>query len=487
MAMQKTFFQQLGLAAIILLGFGAVIGLIVGLTISLLETIAAKPTVYQSIEVMHDGTPVIRQYTYYMYGSYSYTYFTLDGKEITAKRDKKFLESTNLTGSRDLMKQTGFPRDRNRIVAFSDPREPPNYWYFVHDGRSDGKGYFVGFDSKSKQCIGYIGLHGSCSYLPPIEEWFPMDGHKIQADAAFATSNSLNLSEWPFGEEAEMPFWKIMMISGDQVLEVDLRTGDVRSIIKRPDLTSVHMLLSVYNDDPLGRDRLEQHIIVRTSGRLIVMDSAGKQIASYAIPKDVQQATLNFYELDKEKALISDRRPLPDFKYGEQLTWINTDDKILDRKEVELIGPGRQPMTKSDDWTVALIIPAPIAMGVVAVAVGPMRYIEILEQTKYSDALSYSLKNVWQPLVVVCIIAAVLAWFCYRRQRRMALPWTWVWVGFVFIFGVPGFLAYRFHRRWPVLDNCQVCGQAVPHDREKCSSCGSDFPTPAPKGIEVFA
>ena len=91
--MQKTFFQQLGLATILLLGFGAVIGVVVAWSISIFEAVTSNPMVYQSIEVMHDGTPVIRQYTNYMYGNYAYTYFTLDGKEITAKRDYNFLES----------------------------------------------------------------------------------------------------------------------------------------------------------------------------------------------------------------------------------------------------------------------------------------------------------------------------------------------------------------------------------------------------------
>ena len=122
------------------------------------------------------------------------------------------------------MKQTGFPRYRNRVVAFSDQHEPPNYWYFVHDGYPEGKGYFVGFDSKSRQCMGYIGLHGSCSRLPPMEEWFPMETAQIQGDAAFNSSNSMYPREWS-SEDAEIPFWKIMMISGDQVLQVDLRTG----------------------------------------------------------------------------------------------------------------------------------------------------------------------------------------------------------------------------------------------------------------------
>jgi hypothetical protein len=483
MTRRKTFFQELGLATVLLLGFGVVIGMVMGWSISILDAITAKPRIYQDISVMHDGTPVIRQLS--ISQDYHPTYLTLDGKEITVKRDERFLDRAYLNGSSDIMKQKGFPKNQNRIAAFSDQNDPPNYWYFVHDGYPDGKGYFVGFDTMSKQCIGYIGIHGSCSNLPPQEEWFPMDGRKMQASVGFST-NSLNPINWAYSEDMEFPFWKIIMISGDQLLEVDLRTGGVRTIIKSSDLISVCMLISANNYDP-DHNRWKQNVVVRTSDRIIVLDSAGKQTASYVIPKDVQQASFNFYQIDKEKVLIAQPRFYPNFNHGELLTWINLDGKILDRKEVELIGIGRHPMTKSENWMVALVVPAPIAIVVGALALGPMSYIEILGQTKYTDALGYSLMNIWQPFIAAIILATVLAWLCYRRQRRMALPYAWFWAGFVFIFGLPGFFAYRFHRRWPVLDNCHVCGHAVPHDREKCSSCGSEFPLPAPKGIEVFA
>jgi hypothetical protein len=489
MTMRKTFFQQLGLATILLLGFGVVIGLVIGWSISILEAVMVKPTIYQDIIVMHDGTPIVQKISFnqFGYGDNPYTYFTLDGKKITVKRDERFLESANLTGSRDLMKQTGFPVYQNRIAAFSDQRESPTFWYFVHDGYPDGKGYFIGFDTKSNQCVGYIGLRGNCSNLPSKEEWFPMDGCKIQAGGAFTNYDSRYPRDWDYGEEQEIPYWKVVMISGDQLLEVNLRTGSIRTIIKMPDLMSVRILTSANKDEPPDRNRWRQHIVMRTSERIIVVDSAGKQIDSYAIPKDIQPATLNFYEIENEKAIISCRRYYPDFKYWEQLTWIDPNGIILDRKQVELLERGSHPISKNDSWQAALVEPAPITMFFMALAAGPASYFGALEDANYADALAYSLNNVWQPFIVVCILATVLAWICYRRQRRMVVPWTWFWVGFVFLFGVPGFLAYLFHRRWPVLEKCHVCDQTVPQDREACAACGSEFPTPAPKGIEVFA
>lgn len=58
---------------------------------------------------------------------------------------------------------------------------------------------------------------------------------------------------------------------------------------------------------------------------------------------------------------------------------------------------------------------------------------------------------------------------------------------FVLLFGPPGFLGYLFSRHWPARQACPACGASVPRDRPSCFACGSDFPEPAGKGIEVFA
>jgi hypothetical protein len=52
---------------------------------------------------------------------------------------------------------------------------------------------------------------------------------------------------------------------------------------------------------------------------------------------------------------------------------------------------------------------------------------------------------------------------------------------------VPGYLAYRFHRTWPVLEDCPRCGEQSPRDRDRCSDCGATFPPPELKGLEIFA
>jgi hypothetical protein len=105
----------------------------------------------------------------------------------------------------------------------------------------------------------------------------------------------------------------------------------------------------------------------------------------------------------------------------------------------------------------------------------------------YWGALGMSLGFLWPSLAGLCAIGAVTAALAYRRQRRYGLPGAAVWAAFAFVLGVPGWIAYRFHRTWPVLEECPACQQPSPRGREACTECGGEFPLPPLKGIEVFA
>ena len=43
---------------------------------------------------------------------------------------------------------------------------------------------------------------------------------------------------------------------------------------------------------------------------------------------------------------------------------------------------------------------------------------------------------------------------------------------------MPGWIGYRFGRRWPVIEPCPACGRPVPRDREVCAACHREFPLP---------
>jgi hypothetical protein len=66
---------------------------------------------------------------------------------------------------------------------------------------------------------------------------------------------------------------------------------------------------------------------------------------------------------------------------------------------------------------------------------------------------------------------------------RFELPSAGAWAAFVFLLGVPDWLAYR----WPVLEPCGECHKPAPRERDKCASCRQVFTPPAQSGTEIFA
>lgn len=492
MSKQNAILRPLGLATVLALGFGLVIGILFSWGYGVWEEINRSNMDLDRLTILLDGTPLIAGYH-----DGKYEYHTIDGKKIKLPTENAiFANNEVLVGPKDLEKIRSPLKARERIQPFSDQLTPATFWYFIHDRNLDGKGYFVGYDSKLKRHIGYIGRLGFSKDMPLSENWFPMDGRGMFGANPNRYKTGINpgypvYAEPRQGEPEEMDIdtWKVVMISDDQLLQINLRARSVTTLAKLSDMLSICEINAFMPipDKPTVNNMKHHYLAVRTMDKVILLDAAGKQVRTYEIPEDLRRRSFTFYDIGDEKAIISHKRVHPDLKVGDELTWIDTSGKILRREEV-LAKRTLMVLSRTDYWRAILAAPEPISMILCMAVLDPIfGYLDIEAESHYAGALARSLMESWQALIVVCIIAAVLAWVCYQRQRRMALPWTWVWVGFVFLGGVPGFLGYLFHRRWPVLQNCHVCGHAVPHDRELCSSCGSEFPGPELKGIEVFA
>ena len=53
-------------------------------------------------------------------------------------------------------------------------REPTVNWFFVHDGKPDGAGYFVGYERTSNRRVGFIGMSGFRTGPVPAADWIPV-------------------------------------------------------------------------------------------------------------------------------------------------------------------------------------------------------------------------------------------------------------------------------------------------------------------------
>ena len=70
-----------------------------------------------------------------------------------------------------------------RLTAFVNEREPTVNWFFVHDGKPDGAGYFVGYERTSNRRVGFIGMSGFRSGPVPAADWIPVRGETDMSSA----------------------------------------------------------------------------------------------------------------------------------------------------------------------------------------------------------------------------------------------------------------------------------------------------------------
>ena len=185
------------LALVLAIGAAIVWGIACGFVGSLIETwlrAARQPqSSYEQLLVLQDGTPVIA--TISSAGGYSRsTMRTLNG-ELRAEGDR--LRSASLLALTQLDRMGQRWDWRFRVQGCSDFATPPSLWYFVHDGRREGQAWFEGFDSVTKQRIGWIGRKEFRSDPPGPDETFAVDGRILPALIAGRTNPGD-----PFGENA---------------------------------------------------------------------------------------------------------------------------------------------------------------------------------------------------------------------------------------------------------------------------------------------
>jgi hypothetical protein len=320
-----------------------------------------------------------------------------------------------------------------------------------------------------------------------------MDGVKLASHTAFSRYAGIG-NYWPGGyeyESREFPTWRVDMISGDQLIEVDLQKRSVTTLMKSPDLIALGILETVSTSKAAGDEQpsrhRHQHLAVRTSDRVLVFDAPEKQPATFVLSQEFRdRRSIGLYEVGPGTMLLQTSHTPPDHSRRDELAWIDASGNILRRAEVSLSG-GRAASDEAGAWLSVLVAPAPIVTAFLATVAIPWSDVAGGLSPSYSAALARTLGFFWPALLVVTLLSAALAAYCYRRHCRYYQAFSGLWLVFVLLGGVPGLVGYLFHRRWPVLEKCPACGQDVPRDRQACAQCGAAFPPPEPKGCEVFA
>lgn len=381
-------------------------------------------------------------------------------------------------------------------------------WYLIRDSDHNGTAYFAGYSTKSCACVCYMGRRGFCLEKPAPKDRFasPPTSSCEEFESEVVCADIISHMDgkedrWEKGEEG---WWEkdsiVYLLSGDQLLRVHRGSASVEVLHGAPGLVSIGQYRlpaksrssAIYSDPGYLERSLAGHsplddsfLLLRTEKEVLAFDACGRQMGRYSIPESLRTTSFDALPLDKTTAVVEVRQwlPLADIARHRFLR-INNQGCVLEEETVDV---PCQPSATIDSGFGVVAAPIP-AYVTPAILFGTAHESFCWgESSSYSSALVPALVNTWPALLAVNLLGASLAWACYRRQHRYGQRWTWLWVGFVFLFGLPGWVGYRFHRRWPPLQPCPSCGKDAPRDREECCRCGEDFPSPALKGTEIFA
>jgi len=440
---------------------------------------------------MPDGTPLIL--TLPQDNLSLATYRDLNGNTHDPLKPQEQLQSVSMPGEHE---QPPFFESRlnwdRRIKAFMDEREPAANWYFVHDGKPQGAGYFVGYERISNRLIGYIGLSGFHPRIPSTDDWIP-----VRAALMVYTMHWSSVPSWYSGDNRvqvrpyrwDVPPRLVHVPSGNQLRLVDLNARTVATVFEAPEpIESVGVpILSSASGDYRAK---QQPIQVRTKHKIYTIDQNHHVTRQFTIPPEIDpRCAVSWYELGDGRAIAEFFRPSTprnSLNLNHRSVYrIAADGLIQERYELSLQSRVRAQNEQAAMNWFALGCPAP---GIL-LTTGPFLMMESDPKLSFPTVVGVMLRKSWPVIVALLAVSSALAWLAWRRGGGFGLDRRdrIVWAVFVLLTGVPGYAGFLLAHRWPAREPCPNCRANVPRDREACAECGTLFPEPALKGIEIFA
>lgn len=383
-------------------------------------------------------------------------------------------------------------RERLTKIGSCPPRQA---WYFVHDGRPESRGYFVGYDVASKRLLGNIGKRGFSPETPPRDEQFEGDGRRLWGVNEVLRGQKDGRRSYPGGvqvhaAESLLPESVQFLLAGGRLWKIDLAGRNAAPLTEDEGIVSfdiVHMPRDANGSTAAGQATLESAgLVVRTPTTVKLLDLDGQQKLTWSIPDELRSEAIRWFVLDDGGAMVkwTQRQSDGPSWWQMQLARIDRHGAISHKQSFELFHYARY----RSSWSLVAVVPVP-AFFVSSLSVMYWSYSASMQSDRVSYAMDIAkmLAENWGVLAALVAASALLAVLAYRRQMRFAQPGAGAWATFVFLFGAPGWLAYRCHRHWPVLEACGECRRPAPRDRESCAACGSVFAPPPPTGAEIFA
>jgi hypothetical protein len=437
----------------------------------------------ETLVVKSDGTPLIERVTYQNLSQF--TYRDLSGRVQDAPERTDLLPSVSVSGAHRtpdfLSSWLGWGQ---RLKPFMDEREPNANWFFMHDGRLDGAGYFAGYERVSNRRVGFIGLSGFRSQPPPSGEWIPVRGELIR-DFSMWSSVPLSIYSGRIGvgrvERSDLAPRSVYVPSGKQLRLVDLAARTVTTVFEAQEPIESQGIPMLSNWSG-GRATKEQPILVRTKHQIHALDHKHNVLKAFAIANEAdRRSPAEWIELGDGQAIVAFSRegsPAEPDDYTNLMAYrIANDGVILDRFEIALRSGSSRQNERAQANLLAIGLPAPSILLLV----------DLVSAIEFGRIRDFPADLT--AVIAVIALSSILAVMTWRRSRSFGLlkRERAAWLVFVLLFGLAAYVGFLLYRRWPTREPCPSCLAQAPRDRAECANCGARFPAPARKGTEIFA
>jgi hypothetical protein len=489
-AMNKTLplSRSLLITSLVALGIAAAWFMAAAWLTNTVQRVTQSRDSYENIHVTVTGDPVIVR-TSQGNSQTTEKILSLSGEPVKVKsQDLLYPQAIEAPNRARVILQR--PEWQARLAEANDGGIPPIYWYMIHDGQSPGHAYGIGYHSTTRTVVAYFGRSGFRDSLPPRDDWFAIAGHSGMQGAS-----TLEF----YGQE---PQWMMssplaLLLADGKLWKIDFANRQVAKILDCPEAFALGQVWRILPELPpqslQGEDWSAQSItpsdaLLREPESLLIVNRRSGESRRFVLPPELQKQMLAGSLLPDGRLLLTAQQDWTDSDID--VVWLTATGQIDKQQVVHQKTHYQRPSLAATGWTSALSAPWPLANAAITFAGLPNTLGQFAVEDQdldYQAALAKVLWNTWPSILTVTALGCIVAPLAYRRQKRFGLPNPAAWAAFAFIFGLPGFLAYRFHRVWPVLEECPACHQASPRDREACLDCGKLFPPPPLKGIEVFA
>lgn len=373
---------------------------------------------------------------------------TLDGSPAIWK-ERAQIQSRVLTANQD--RRAVRLLDANQegwagwLFAFPDNSSPPTYWYFVVAADTlNGRGYFVGYDSQTRLAVGYLGRDGFTNTMPVRDAQFPIDGARFRyGGSLFGCLTSGQTQGFSPGglvtsrSDCTYPPWIFYLHSGAQMLKIDLAGRTVGKAIEADDVLSIGQVVHREPEDAYSTKN-QQTLALRRPDRVTYFNPVDESALDWSIPSELRDKDFTFYPVTEQMAIVDIAHPIDSRQRHEhELVWLNRTGGVTRREQVSLKG---YPAATTGFEAAApfLVLPEPLLWACVLPTIDA-------DQPRGIPAFA----DAWQGVLFVSLTTVIAVFLADRKQRRAGLPRSYAWLAFVLLLGMPGYLGFLVHRRWP--------------------------------------